>query len=221
MTNWLGVLICVVYIFSAIGLAEGLRRTQGYSSDFTRKVIHISVGMLTWAVPFLFDSPWYYIAPCLAFAVLNFLDWRFGFVSAMSSSSQANLGTVYFPITTAIVTYIFWSQPPLLVAAMMPLTWGDGMAPIIGRAYGKRKYTILGHTRSIEGSLAFFAFGFFFTWLALWLMPGMPELTPLTALAPAGITLILATLTEAISPYGLDNLTVTAIATLVLTQWPF
>lgn len=221
MTNLLGILICTLYIFTAIALAEALRRRQNYPPDFTRKFIHIAVGSLTWAVPFLFSSPWYYIIPCLGFALLNFLDWRYGFIAAMASSSKANLGTVYFPLVTAGITYLFWSQPPLLVAAMMPLTWGDGMAPIIGHTFGKHTYTVQGHTRSLEGSIAFFIFGFIATWLALWLMPGMPELSPLRVLAPAGITLLPATLTEAITPWGLDNLTVPAITILTFTLWPF
>ena len=84
MNNWLGLLICLLYIFSIIGLAEGLRRWRGYSSDFTRKVIHIGVGMMSWGLHWLFDNPWFFIAACAAFMVLNFLDWRYGFVAAMS-----------------------------------------------------------------------------------------------------------------------------------------
>jgi len=133
MTNWLGFAISLVYIFSLIGLAEFLRRRKGYSSDFTRKVIHIGVGMLTWAVPFLFKQPWPFIVACLGFVVLNLLDWRFGFFAAMASSSRSNLGTVYFPLAAGIVAYIFWDTPPLMVAALMPLTWGDGLAPVIGK----------------------------------------------------------------------------------------
>ncbi|MCA9945962.1 MAG: DUF3679 domain-containing protein, partial [Anaerolineales bacterium] len=46
MNNWLGLIICFVYVFGMIGAAEGLRRWRGYSSGFTRKVIHVGVGMM-------------------------------------------------------------------------------------------------------------------------------------------------------------------------------
>ena len=97
MNDWIGLLISVVYIFGLIGLAEYLRRRRGYSNDFTRKVIHIGVGMLSWALPFLFDEPWLFIFACIGFMILNILDWRYGFFSAMASSNHKNLGTVYFP----------------------------------------------------------------------------------------------------------------------------
>ena len=172
MNDWMGLLISVVYIFGLIGLAEGLRRWRGFSSDFTRKAIHIGVGMLAWALPFLFSEPWLFILACLGFMVLNLLDWRFGFFAAMSSSSRSNLGTVYFPLAAAVVAYVFWDSPPIMVAALMPLTWGDGLAPVIGKLYGRHRYHIHTSVRTVEGSIGFFLAAVLATWLALWVMPG-------------------------------------------------
>jgi phytol kinase len=221
MTNILGLVIAYVYIFGIIGAAELLRRWRGYGSDFTRKVIHIGVGMLSWFISYLFDSPWPFVFASATFVVINLLDWRFGVISSMSSSDRSNLGTVYFPIAAAVVALIFWEQQPLLVAALMPLTWGDGLAPVIGRRYGTHKYTVLGHTRTLEGSAAFFVAGGLFTWLALWLKMGTPDLTPAEALLPSLVVIAAATLTEAVSIWGLDNITVTAVAAIILSIWPF
>jgi phytol kinase len=101
----------------------------------------------------------------------------------------------------------------------MPLTWGDGMAEVIGRKFGRHKYTIWGHTRSVEGSLAFIGFGVFFSWLALVIIPGAPYLTPLEAIIPALVMVTAAAIVEAISIGGLDNLTVTGTAILVFGFW--
>lgn len=221
MTNALGLLIAYIYIFSIIGLAEGLRRWRNYGSDFTRKVIHIGVGMLSWFISALFDSPWPFILACTTFMVINLLDWRYGFFSAMASSDRSNLGTVYFPLAAGVVAYIFWDSPPLLVAALMPLTWGDGLAPVIGRKYGVHKYSVHGHRRTLEGSATFFIAGGLFTWLALWLEAGTPDITPAAAVFPALVVITMATLTEAVTIWGLDNLTVTAVSVLVLSIWTF
>ncbi|MFO7661483.1 MAG: hypothetical protein R6X18_02695 [Chloroflexota bacterium] len=221
MTNTLGLIICFAYVFSIIGLAEGLRRRRGYGSSFTRKVIHIGVGMMSWFLPFLFSSPWPFVFACVAFMIINLLDWRYGFFSAMQSSHRNNLGTVYFPLAAAVVAIVFWEQPPLMVAALMPLTWGDGLAPVIGAAYGRRFYRIHTSTRTLEGSAGFFIAGFIFTWLALWMMPGTPEISPEAAFLPALVIMLVTTLIEAVSIWGLDNLTVTAAAILILSFWPF
>jgi dolichol kinase len=216
----IGFIICTVYIFGLISLAEGLRHWRGYSSFFTRKVVHIGVGMLIWVVPFLFSSPWPFILACFAFAILTFLDWRFGFFQAMASSNPQNLGTVYFPLAAATVAYLFWSTPPLMVAALMPLTLGDGLAPVIGK-FGSHDYFVLNHKRTFEGSIGFFIATALGTWLALWIMPGIPDISPFAAIIPAIVIAFFTTLVEAVSIWGLDNLTVTATAVIILSIWPF
>ncbi len=221
MNNTIGFILCLVYVFSIIGLAELLRRWRGYGSGFTRKVIHIGVGMMSWFLHLLFTTPWPFVAACGAFMVINLLDWRYDFFKAMKSSSRSNLGTVYFPLAAAVVALVFWQQPPLMVAALMPLTWGDGMAPVIGAAWGRRVYHIHTSTRTLEGSAGFFVAGFIFTWLALWVMPGLPDISPMTALLPALVIMAVTTLIEAVSIWGLDNLLITAAAILILRLWPF
>jgi phytol kinase len=221
MGNLFGLLIAYIYVFGVIGLAEILRRSRGYTSDFTRKVVHIGVGMLIWLVPLLFGSPWPFVLACMSFVVLNLLDYHFGFFAAMISSDRSNLGTVYFPLAAAAVSLIFWRQPPLMVAALMPLTWGDGLAPVVGRLSGKHQYQVMGYTRSLEGSLAFFLASVLFTWLALWLVNGVPDIEPLTAIAPALVVSFATAGIEAITIWGIDNLTIPAIAVLILQTWPF
>ena len=221
MNNLIGLFIAYAYVFIVIGLAEGLRRWRGYSNNFTRKFIHIGVGMLSWLVPFLFTSPWPFVGACLTFAVLNIFDWRYGFFSSMASSNRTNLGTVYFPLAAAVVALVFWDHPPLLVAALMPLTWGDGLASVVGQKYGTRIYTVFGHKRSFQGSAGFFVIGGFFTWLALWLVPGSPDITALSAIPPALVVISATTLAEAVSPWGLDNLIIPAVSILVLSLWSF
>lgn len=221
MTSSVGFLICLLYVLAVIGVAELLRRRLGYGSDFTRKVIHISVGMMSWGLPFLFDRPWPFVVAALFFAAVNLLDWRYGFLAAMASNDRSNLGTVYFPLAATAVVLLFWEQPPLMVAALMPLTWGDGMAPVIGKTFGRHAYTIFGHRRTLQGSAAFFVAGLLFTWLALWLIPGPPQIDITTALGVAAVIMGSTTLVEAVSLWGLDNLTVTGASMLILALWRF
>ncbi len=221
MTNTLGFILCLAYILTIIGVAELLRRRRGYDSGFTRKVIHIGVGMMIWLVPFLFTTPWPFVVACVMFMIINLIDWRYGLIGSMQSRHRSNLGTVYFPLAAAVVALIFWDAPPLMVAALMPLTWGDGIAPVIGAAYGRRVYRVHTSTRTVEGSAGFFVAGFVFTWLALWVMPGTPEISPVEAILPALVIMAVTTVIEAFSIWGLDNLTVTAAAIIILSLWPF
>jgi phytol kinase len=106
-----------------------------------------------------------------------------------------------------------------MVASMMPLTWGDAMAAIIGRRYGYYRFTIGGRTRSLEGSIAMFFWSWVTTSLALFVMPYLvarPPIDWLLAILYGGAVALFCTPVEALSPWGIDNLTVPAAAVVIL-----
>ena len=212
--DWYAVIISFIYVFTALGVAEGLRKVWHLGPDFTRKFVHIAVGMWAVGTVYLFDSRWMAIIPPLVFIGLNYLSYRQGIFRAIEDGRKTNLGTVYFPLAFCLILLTLWAYPNLVVAALMPLTWGDAMAAILGRAYGRLKYSIFGQIRSVEGSISMFLFSLISTFLALRLIS--PEGTGWRSLGIAFWVALLTTLTEAISPWGIDNLTIPAISGLAL-----
>jgi len=217
-SDWLALIISYVYVFAVIGVGEGLRKWRGYSTEFTRKLIHVAVGMWAFGTVLLFQHWYFAIIPPLSFVVLNYISHRGEIFRSVETGEKGNLGTVYFPISFAIIICLFWERPNLLVASLMPMTWGDALAAILGRRYGQRKYSFLGTTRSVEGSLAMFIFGWLSVFLALLLMPPLGWQTSLLySLAVA----VFATLVEALSPWHIDNLTVPLLSAALLYLMTF
>jgi phytol kinase len=207
------------YVFGVIALGEFLRRLGRHPVDFTRKFIHVGVGMWVVGTVFLFETWYLALIPPATFVIINALSYWRGMFKAMESQEKENLGTIYFPIAFGALVYYFWSQPVLMVASMMPLTWGDAMAAIIGRRYGHYRYNITGRTRSLEGSVAMLFWSWVTTSLALFTMPyllGKPLIPWALALMYGGIVALVCTLVEALSPWGIDNLTIPVAAALVL-----
>ena len=212
-SDWLALVISYVYVFTMIGIGEGLRKRRGYSTEFTRKLIHISVGLWAFGTVLLFEHWYFAIVPPLSFVVLNYISYRQDIFKSVETGEEGNLGTVYFPISFAIILCLFWERPNFLVASLMPMTWGDALAAILGRRYGRRKYSVLGSTRSIEGSLAMFLFSWLATFLALLLLPPPGwQMSLLYSLVVAAF----ATLVEALSPWHIDNLTVPLLSAALL-----
>lgn len=212
-SDWLALIISYVYVFAVIGVGEGLRKWRGYSTEFTRKLIHISVGLWAFGTVLLFQHWYFAIIPPLSFVLFNYISYRGEIFKSVETGEKGNLGTVYFPISFAIIICLLWERPNLLVASLMPMTWGDALAAVLGRRYGQRKYSVLGSTRSMEGSLAMFLFSWLSTFLALLLLPPLGWQTSLLyALAVA----VFATLVEALSPWHIDNLTVPLLSAALL-----
>jgi len=212
-SDWQALIISYAYVFAAIGIGEGLRQWRGYSTEFTRKVIHISVGLWAFGTVLLFEHWYFAIIPPLSFVVLNYISYRREIFKAVETGEKGNLGTVYFPISFAAIICLFWARPNLLVASLMPMTWGDALAAILGQRCGQRKYSVLGFPRSVEGSLAMFLFSWLSTFLALLLLPPLGwQASLLYSLALA----VFATLVEALSPWHIDNLTVPLLSAALL-----
>jgi dolichol kinase len=131
----------------------------------------------------------------------------------METGEKGNLGTVYFPLSFAELIWLFWGRPHLIVAGLMPMTWGDALAAVVGRRIGRRRYTVLGSTRSAEGSMTMFVAGWVAMSVSLMLL-GTGD--PMTALWVSAVTAFGATLVEAVSPWGIDNLTVPAVSAAIL-----
>jgi phytol kinase len=211
--DWLALLISYVYVFAMIGIGESLRKWRGYSTEFTRKLIHISVGLWAFGTVLLFEHWYFAIIPPLSFVILNYISYRLELFRSVETGEKGNLGTVYFPISFTVIICLFWESPNLLVASLMPMTWGDALAAVLGRCYGQQKYSVLGSTRSVEGSLAMFLFSWLSTFLALLLLP---PLSWQTSLLYSLSVAVFATLIEALSPWHIDNLTVPLFSAALL-----
>jgi dolichol kinase len=230
------------YAFLVLGIAESLRRVLHRSMDFTRKFVHIGVGMWAVGTALLFDNKWFAIIPALAFIAINLYSYRKGVFQSMESTDRSNLGTVYFPIAFALMILLWFDHSKaLFVACLMPLTWGDAFAAIVGKRWGKHRYTVFGTTRSIEGSVAMFAASAVTIWIPLaiflfeelWFLaydvanrnttaiavdvwsPFAPTEAYLIAAVLALIIALATTIVEARSPRGWDNLTVPFVAALI------
>jgi dolichol kinase len=217
--DYTALVLSYVYVFGVIALAELLRRVGKRPVDFTRKFIHVGVGM--WVVPtaLLFETWYLALIPPASFVVINAISYLRGTFGSMETEDRGNLGTIFFPISFGALVYYFWPQPVLMVASMMPLTWGDAMAAILGRRYGHYRFTIGGRTRSVEGSVAMLFWSWVTTSLALFIMPnlaGKPAIHWLLALIYGGAVAVVCTLVEALTPWGIDNLTVAAAAAVIL-----
>ncbi|MBI5032680.1 MAG: phosphatidate cytidylyltransferase [Chloroflexi bacterium] len=212
MSDPLALLLAFVYVSVVLALGEGLRRGLNLSVEFTRKFVHIGVGMVSFLLVLLFQSWQFAIIPPLVFIVVNFISYRRQIFSGMETGEKGQLGTVFFPISFAILIPLLWSYPALLVASLMPMTWGDAFAAIIGRRWGAHKFSVVGQTRSIEGSLVMFVLSFVATFIAL-VVFAQP---PVVSLALSLVVALVATIVEAFSPFGIDNLTVPLTSALVL-----
>lgn len=204
------------YVFSIVGAAEWIRRRLSWGVDFTRKVVHVGVGL--WILPtlWLFEDWRWAIVPPLTFILLNVLSYRHSLVGAMEDRSANNLGTILFPVAFAGVIAWLWpaGRFDVIAGSILVLAIGDAAAALVGRRFGRHRYRIGRTHRSVEGSAAMLAGSLIALLLANALFHGDVPFPRLLAVAAV------ATFVEATSRWGFDNLLVplvTAASLLVVS----
>lgn len=170
---------------------------------FSRKFLHIMVGNVLFILPLFatrFTMTFLAAAP---FIILTYLISPYSPIKLNNkvSSSGHGLGLVYYAISWTILAFFFFDQPWIIAVGIAAMSYGDGLASLIGQKYGKTKYNLLGDTKSIEGSLAMFL-------VLIVALAGVLAYygQPINALTVLMVSLV-ATLLEGITPKGLDNLT--------------
>lgn len=210
----LGLIISFAYVILIIIAGEGIRKWRGCSREFTRKFVHIGAGHLAIPTVLVFKSMAYALIPSLVFIPLNYISRKKTLIKSMDETDRQTMGTVYFPASMALLIWLFWDQARyLIVAGMMLMTWGDGMAAVVGQWIGRNRYTVHGDNKSLQGSAAMFVFG----WVSLLaVLAFLSPLSPAQVLVFGTVTALFATLLEAVSIRGTDNLTVPVIPAILL-----
>jgi phytol kinase len=174
----------------------------------SRKFLHIMTGNIAFILPLFQTREIMAFLAAGPFILFTFLMSPYSPIKSMrgkTSEAGHGLGLVYYAITWTILAYVFFDHREIIAMAILAMSYGDGLASLIGIKYGKRKYTVFKDTKSYVGSLAMFLCTFLLLVIAV-----VFYTEPLTTRSVAYMLCMagVATVVEGITPLGLDNLSV-------------
>ncbi len=193
------------FIGLMIGLSTMLSNKNIIGDEGSRKLIHI--GVSNWyfiALIFMRDPKdiWFTIIPPLSFIILNYISYRTNLIKSMERSGKGNLGTVYYPISLFVLvlaTFLMIENPYIGLLGVMIMGYGDGLAAVIGKKYGKKD---IGNGKSLIGVVTMFVVSFIVASLIIGFTEGIGFIWIAIVIA------LVASLIEYLTPKGLDNLSV-------------
>ncbi|MFC2082114.1 diacylglycerol/polyprenol kinase family protein [Bacteroidota bacterium] len=208
--NILVTVLGIVYVFSVVGIMDFFVK-KGFPQDISRKIVHIAAG--SWLIFWVLYDPSHWtkylnILPAFIWTILLLIkgftadpdDEAVKTMTRTGDRKELLKGPLYFTIVMNIMGTIFFYNP-MAMSAMGMLGWGDGVAPVFGKKFGKHKYKILSE-KSIEGSISFFIFGIIGAVAFHLILLGDFDLIKIILCAA------IATIIEALSPKDLDNLVI-------------
>ncbi len=219
-TLWLPITLVAVWLGVILFVAEVINRFFNIDAEVSRKIVHIGTGNVILFAWWLKIPLWVGITASILSAMIAIISYITPILPSINSVGRQSLGTFFYGISIGILMGWFWTidQPQYAALGILVMTWGDGLAAVIGQTWGKHRYQVLGMTKSWEGTLTMLLVSFIVCSLILLAVEGNNSLTWIIAAAVAGV----ATGSETVSKYGIDNLTVplsSAAVAFFLNQW--
>lgn len=198
-------------------VAECMRRYARAKAEVTRKCVHVCAGLITLAFPYLFPSHYSVLLLCAGFLLLLLISRRYHFLDSVNAIRRRSFGSIVYPVIIYLC-FLVYTQTGDLLFYYLPLLIFiicDPLAALAGMRTGWLPYRLGGDPKTVAGSLAFFISA---SILSVLLLVLVGNIGVMAALPYALLIAAAATLAEAVSPVGLDNLLV-PLSILAVLYW--
>ncbi len=195
--------LSILAAFTFLGIIEYISRTrQKIHSEVTRKIVHMTAGVVVATWPFYFK--WWEIGlMSLAMLFVVAIVIQYKVFQSIHTVNRRSFGEILFAIAIGILAF-FDGSHWIFAAAMLHLGLADGFAAVIGVKYGKRthtQYKVFGNQKSLVGTLTFFVVSVIIT-SAYFAVTNTHDWQLFIAVP------VITTLVENVAVYGTDNLLV-------------
>lgn len=208
-TNATHTLILAGCYLALFAVGEGLYHLFKVKAEVTRKLVHTGTGLLALLFPLLLGSHWWVLLLCTAFALILLCSVRFNRLQSINAIDRRSAGSLAYPAAVYICYLSYQYHGHQLIHYYLPilvLAISDPLAALCGRKWPWAPYRIGRSPKTVLGSLVFFGSALLVAILSWQYLYGTGLLAGnLPAFAAIAL---LATVAEAVSPNGYDNLSV-------------
>ena len=149
-------LICI-YIFSIFLLSSIFQKYRPNNNELKRKIIHIGIGPLIPIAKFLEidqNSALFFTG---IISLLVLANYTFKIFPTIEDVERKSYGTFFYCLSLFILISLFWNRDPYsLITGFFIMTFGDGLAGLVGKAFNSRSWFFLKQKKSLIGTLTMF-----------------------------------------------------------------
>jgi len=191
--------------------------------------MHILIGNFPFVIIF-FGNRFFPVAIAASFVVVTFLaspyspfdGWKRRLKGLQDTTIGGHpLGLILYAVSYTLLAALFFDRPYIIAIGILPMAYGDSLAALVGGRYGKRRFKFFVQ-KTVEGSLTLSLASFISVFFGLLFYSMFFSFALFEILLVSIVVSLLAMIVEAVSPFGLDNLTVPlmcALGAYFLMMW--
>ena len=149
----LKVTVICIYIFSIFFLSSVFQKDKT-NNELKRKVVHIGIGPLVPIAQFLKidqNSALFFTG---IISLLVLINYKYKIFPTIEDVERKSYGTLFYCLSLFILISLFWDRDPYsLIAGFFVMTFGDGLAGLIGKTFNSRSWIFFKQKKSLFGTL--------------------------------------------------------------------
>ena len=149
--------LILLYLFSIFLISIIYKKYNEDSREIVRKIIHIGIGPLIPIAQFLkIDQNSALIFTGIV-SLMVFINYTYKLFPTIEDVERKSYGTLFYCLSLFILIFLFWDKNPYaLITGFFIMTFGDGLAGLIGKSFKSTSWIIFKQKKSLFGTLTMF-----------------------------------------------------------------
>jgi len=149
--------IVLLYLFSIFLISIVFKKFNEDSREAVRKIIHIGIGPLIPIAQFLkIDQNAALIFTGIV-SLMVLINYTYKLFPTIEDVDRKSYGTLFYCLSLLILIFLFWNKDPFaLNTGFFIMTFGDGLAGLIGKSFNSKSWIFFKQRKSLFGTLTMF-----------------------------------------------------------------
>ena len=149
--------IILLYLFLIFLISAVYKKYNENNREFVRKIIHIGIGPIIPIAQFLEIDQ---IAALIFTGIISFLvliNYTYKIFPTIEDVERKSYGTLFYCLSLFILIWLYWNKDPYaLITGFFIMTFGDGLAGLIGRSINSKSWIFFKQKKSLFGTITMF-----------------------------------------------------------------
>ena len=147
----------LLYLFSIFLISIVFKKYNEDSKEIVRKIIHIGIGPLIPIAQFLKINQNSALIFTGIVSLIVFINYNYKLFPTIEDVERKSYGTLFYCLSLFILIYLFWDKDPYaLINGFFIMTFGDGLAGLIGKSFNSKSWIFFKQKKSLFGTMTMF-----------------------------------------------------------------
>jgi len=150
-------IVILLYLFSIFLVSIVFKNFNEVSKEFVRKIIHIEIEPLLPIAQFLKINQNSALIFTGIVSLMVFINYNYKLFPTIEDVERKSYGTLFYCLSLFILIYLFWDKDPYaLISGFFIMTFGDGLAGLIGKSFNSKSWILFNQKKSLFGTMTMF-----------------------------------------------------------------